>query len=119
LSEDTTARLETLEDHAIKTEGRLTVIESTQRSHGDKLDRIVEAVTTYGARPVFNLSGAISMVRDIFAIASVIGGLAVWFVLTMTAANDRISQIEIAHMRERVATLEKSFSWKPIMESSR
>lgn len=44
-------RLDKLEDHAIRTEGRLNAIERTQSVHGDKLDQIVNAVTRQESRP--------------------------------------------------------------------
>ena len=124
-------RLEKLEDHASKTEGRLGTIERTQTDHGIKLDdigrslaTISTALTRYDARPVFNLSGFISTCRDVFAIMAVCAGFALWYVTTLTATQDKvlakdieIMGIQLAHQKEKLSWFDSRLSWKPSFEA--
>lgn len=106
-------RLALLEDHATRTEGRLGVIERTQGEHGDKLDRIMTAVTRYDASPKFDLQKNVSMIRDLVVMASVIASLAVWLVLTLTAANDRVTELKLQQQAEKIEWLSKRVDWQP------
>lgn len=98
-------RLDKLEDHALKTEGRLGIIEQTQSIHGTKLDQIVQAVTTYGARPVFDAHRTVSLVRDVVVMASVFSSLAVWLVLTLTSANDKVTETRLMYQERQIHEL--------------
>ena len=57
-------RLLLLESHATATEARLTTVERTLDTHGQKLDRIVQAVTASGARREFDPAAVISFIKD-------------------------------------------------------
>lgn len=111
-------RLEKLEKHATKTEGRLDTIEKTQGHHSTKLDQIFTAVTRAEGRPQFDLWKAVSSVRDVLAIGAVIGSLSVWLVLTLTAAENRVTETKLAWQvekiewqNERIKRLEAAFEW--------
>jgi hypothetical protein len=106
-------RLADLEGHATRTEGRLGVIERTQLDqgrvqieHGDKLDRIMTAVTRYDARPIFNIHEWVRTAGVVIGLSLTAGGifssLAVWLVLTLTAANDRVQEVELRYTKERL-----------------
>lgn len=131
LDDSDLGRLDKLEDHAGKTEGRLGAIETTQVDHGRKLDGIGNtlssinlALTRYDARPVFKLADVISNARDIFAIAAVCAGFALWYVTTLTAKSDtilakdtEILAIKLAHTNERLNWLHAQFNWRPTFEA--
>ncbi len=93
-------RLKVLETQGVKTEGRLTHVENTLVVHGSKLDQIITAVNTFSGRPVFDIHKVISSVRDVIVIAGAASSLAVWFVLTLTAAENRATALELAHLKE-------------------
>lgn len=125
---DTDDRLGTLERHAVKTESRLDGIERTQVDHGAKLERIVNAVTGFESRPRFDVHKILSSVRDLVVVASVFASLSLWFVLTITAANDKATELEIKHQaekveiklsafRERLAWLENGLRWTAQIEA--
>jgi hypothetical protein len=124
---DTDDRLGTLERHAVKTESRLDGIERTQVDHGVKLERIVTAVTQFDSRPKFDVHKILSSVRDLVVVASVFSTLAVWFVLTLTASNDKAVELSIKHeaervelrlaaFRERLAWIESGIKWTAQIE---
>lgn len=93
-------RLKLLETQGVKTEGRLTHVENTLTVHGSKLDQIILAVNTFSGRPIFDLHKVVSSVRDVIVICGAASTLAVWFVLTLTAANDKATALELSHMKE-------------------
>jgi hypothetical protein len=118
-------RLDKLEDQAIRTNGRLDAIEATQASHGAKLDGIgaslnnlAHSLVKYDSRPQFDLAKTVSVVRDTFAILAVLGSLAVWFVLTMTAANNQLTVERIARVEDRVTWMRDKFDWRPNLETT-
>jgi hypothetical protein len=109
-------RLDKLEDHAVRTEDRLNVIEKTQGVHGDKLDQIVTAVTRYDSRPVFDFHQWTRTIGVLVAIFGAFATLATWFVLTMNAAENRVVALEIVHLKERIAETRAAWSWVPQIE---
>jgi hypothetical protein len=116
-SEKENGRLALLEDHATRTEGRLGVIERTQVDHGDKLDRIVVAVTRYDALPKSDFSKNVSMARDLVVMGSVLASLAVWLVITLTAANDRVTDLRLQVVSEKIDWVTKRVDWQPQVQS--
>lgn len=98
--DDDESRLKVLETQGVKTEGRLTHVENTLLVHGGKLDQIITAVNTFSGRPIFDVHKVISSVRDVIVIAGAASTLAVWFVLTLTAADQKSTQLELKHIRE-------------------
>ena len=98
----TTDRLGTLEEHASKTEGRLGIIEGVQHTHGEKLDQIVNAVTRHDARPVFDMAKTVTMVAHLFVIGATVATLSVWLILILTAANDKVVEVELRITKERL-----------------
>lgn len=127
-------RFTKLEAHAIKTEGRIETIERTQVQHSAKLDQIFTAVTKAEGRPVFDIWRAVSSLRDVVLLAGSVGTLAVWLVLTLTAANTRVTEERLAFQKElsgeryelinlrfkaldeRTDWLRDRFNWKPSFE---
>src|SRR6185436_1993469 len=101
-------RLKALETQGVKTEGRLTHVESTLVVHGSKLDQIISAVNTFSGRPVFDVHKVITSLAAITVVVGAASTLAVWFVLTLTAAENRTTALEIAHMKA-MHNLEISF----------
>lgn len=95
-------RLDILENHAVKTEGRVGVIEQTLGVHGEKLDQIVTAVTRYDARPVFDFHTWVKTIGVLIGMGSVFGGLAVWLVLTLTAADARVTEVKLHYAEIRL-----------------
>lgn len=133
---DDDTRFSKLEAHAIKTEGRIETIERTQVQHSTKLDQIFTAVTKAEGRPVFDIWRAVSSLRDVVLLAGSVGTLAVWLVLTLTAANTRVTEERLAFQKEygtvierlndsrfkaledRAAWLTDRFNWKPSFETA-
>jgi len=126
LSDDDT-RLHRLETQGVKTEGRLSHVENTLVVHGTKLDQIITSVQQFTGRPIFDIHKMISTIRDILGIAGVFGFLAVWLIVTINAATERATALEIKHnaeiaairnefMAERINRLYGAFAWKPSIE---
>ncbi len=93
-------RLKVLETQGVKTEGRLTHVEQTLSIHGSKLDQIITAVSAFSHRPVFDVHKMISSVRDVVVVGGAFCTLAVWFVLTLTAAQQTATTLEMKQIRE-------------------
>lgn len=124
-------RLDKLEEHSARTEGRLGAIERTQVDHGLKLDHIGNGLQTLTlaiakseGKPQFKLADFISTARDIFAIGAVCAGFALWYVTTLTAKSDailakdnEILAIKLQHTADKLTWLENRFSWKPTLEA--
>ncbi len=126
VDDDDNQRLDKLETHAMQTTARLDHIEKTQGQHSTKLDQIFTAVTRAEGRPSFDLWKAVSSVRDVLAIGAVIGTLSVWLVITLTAAENRVTETKIAWQAEkiewqseRLRRLEASFNWVPRIEMNK
>lgn len=127
---DDDGRLIKLENHALKTEGRLDTIEKTQSSHSVKLDQIFTAVTIQQNVPRFDVHKMISTIRDILGIAGVFGFLAVWLIVTLNAATERATALDIKHNAEiaglknsyaleRIDRLTSAFTWRPSIEGAK
>jgi hypothetical protein len=100
-------QVKALEGHAIKTEGRLDRIDDTLRAHGaqmsgldGKMDTLIQAVSVQSARPHFEWREAVSTVRDVLAVCSILAGLALWFVVTMAQRDTDVQNAELKHQRE-------------------
>lgn len=124
---DDDTRLIKLENHALKSEGRLDTIEKVQGQQSVKLDQIFTAVTIQQNAPKFDIHKMISTVRDILGIAGVFGFLAVWLIVTLNAATERATALDIKHnaeianmrndyTRERLDRLMSAFTWRPSIE---
>ena len=116
---DDVGRLEKLETHAVQTSSRLDHIERTQVHHGNKLDQIVTAVTRAEGKPVFEIAKTVSMVRDLFAIGAILASLSIWLVLTLTAANDRVTELQIKYQADRLSWIESRFNWRAAIEATK
>lgn len=94
------ARLQGLEGHAATTEARLNNVERTLDNHGQKLDRIVSAVTTANAKS-FEPAAILSFVKD----AAILIGLIVGGIIYV-ATN--ISATSIALLDARLERIEST-----------
>lgn len=141
-------RLHALEGHAIKTEGRLDRIDDTLRAHGaqmgqldGKMDQIITAVTRSEAsqREPFDIHAWVRTVGVLFTCASILAGLALWFVITVTAADTKVQaketeriaettkmadlhlrelyDLRLNSLRDRLREMEGKFNWRPSLES--
>ncbi len=106
------AELERLEEQQRSQEAKLRELATTQvqhgvklDQHGTKLDQIITAVTRYDARPAFDLQKTTSMIRDVFVVGSALSGLAVWLILTLTAADTRLAENEQKHQAWKIDLL--------------
>ena len=102
-------RLSALEEHARSTETQLGELSqqvrglaSVQSGQSAKLDEIAKAVTRQEFAPRFDFAKSVSVVRDIFAILSIIGGLSIWLVLTLTAADNRVTDTTLSFILKRM-----------------
>lgn len=126
-------RISSLENNAVETKMRLGEMDrrlidqaTILGTHGSKMDQIFQVVNTLGAKPQFDFGRVISYVRDIVAITMMIAtpmaGVIVWMIITITAANDRVQQLEVEHLKETQAQMIKDLhekSWPAKVESSK
>ena len=114
---DAETRLDTLERHADRTEGRLEAIEKTQTAHGGKLDEIIRAVTVQGAVPRFNFhewARTLGMLTGlVFMGGTIISGLAMWLVLTLTAADTRATDIRLSYAERKLDAVVQMLDIRP------
>lgn len=121
---DHDGRLDKLEDHAVRTEGRLSAIEGTQAAHGSKLDSIAASIgqlstslVRYDSRPVFDFHAWVKTVGVLFTVCAILGGLATWFVLTMTAADNRVTAVRLDYQASELQRIRDAMGWRPTFES--
>lgn len=93
-------RLLILETHATSTEARLSMVERTLDQHGQKLDRIVSAVTASSARREFDPAAVVSFVKD----AAILLGLCCTAIIYVATG---ISDRPVALLEQRQSQFEK------------
>lgn len=110
---DHNKRIDLLEDNQRETKVRLGEMDrrlmdqgTTLAHHSSKLDQIFQVVTQQQARPQFEASKALGVVRDVvLLILAVVGPAAtllVWMITTLTAANDRVQAVQIEYLASQV-----------------
>lgn len=120
--EDSHKRLNALEDNATETKLRLGEMDrrlmdqgSTLTLHSGKLDQIFQVVTQQGARPQFDPIKVLGIVRDVIlmviAMVAPAATLLVWMITTMTAANDRVQEVQIQYIIKNQDELRQRIGW--------
>lgn len=112
-SMDQEHRLDRLERHADKTEGRIEVIEKTQSTHTVKLDQIVQAVTVQGAIPRLNVHEWIRSGAAVVSAGAVIAALLIWTIVRTTEANDRVLETRLNYAEKSVDFVLNAIDLKP------
>ncbi len=114
---DAEGKLDNLERRADRTDGRLEVIEKTQTSHGGKLDEIIRHVSVQQATPRFNFhewARTLGMIIGLtFTGGSIISGLAVWLVLTLTAADTRVTDVRLSYAERKLDAVVQMLDVRP------
>jgi uncharacterized coiled-coil protein SlyX len=120
------ARLAALEEHGRHTEKQLGELShqvrnlaQVQAGQTAKLDRIADAVSRQEYAPRFDFQRSVQTVRDLFVISGTLGALAIWLVVTLTAATDQVTEVRIQSiMRDQHDMKDdlKRFNWVPKLE---
>lgn len=114
---DQETRLDSIEKVQSSHGGRLEAIEKTQMSHGGKLDEIIRHVTVQQATPKFNFhewARTIGMLLGLtFTGGSIISGLAVWLVLTLTAADTRVTDVRLSYNERKLDAIIQMLDIRP------
>lgn len=123
-------RFSNLENHARSQEKQLGDLQhqvrnlaQVQNAQTVKLDKIAEAVTKQEFSPRFDFQKSVQIVRDLFVVAATIGGLSIWLVITLTAANDQVAAVKLEYItktqelhKQALERLESRFGWVPRVE---
>lgn len=111
-------RLNTLEDHATRTESRLEQVESRQvqhgeilREHGGKLDRIFEAVTKQEARGTFDILRSLQAVALTMAILTPIAALSIWTISIVNAATNEAFRVKFEYVERDMDRIMSRYAW--------
>ena len=110
-------RLDRLERHADKTEGRIEVIEKTQGTHTVKLDQIVQAVTVQSAIPRLNVHEWIRSGAAIVSAGAIIAALLIWIIVRTTEANDKVLETRLNYAEKTVDLVLGVIDLKPNMST--
>ncbi|MFA5387035.1 MAG: hypothetical protein WC322_01410 [Candidatus Paceibacterota bacterium] len=117
---DTHGRLQDLETHAKLTNKELTSVRNILDEYGKDIKQLVAIITKSESRQPFDFFRTLSAARDIFIMLATLASLSVWLILTLTAVNDQVMELKIAHQAEKLDALRAQLpaNWSVVPKSS-
>lgn len=119
-------RLDLLEEHAGRTEGRLSVIENIQKDHGVKLDGIGSTLSTISlnmakteGRTPFDFHVWVKTIGVLLGIAAAFATLSTWLIITLTRSDIELINYKLATQENRLDDIRKAWTWRPTLESAK
>lgn len=110
---NTETRLDGLERHAERTEGRLSSIEKVQAGHtgkldniGDKLDSVLRSVAVGDAAraavPKFNGHEWVRSASAVAGVFALLAALLIWVIVRMTEADTRVINTKLEYHERQI-----------------